>query len=144
MNIAAVFNNVIAYATYYNAKYNLKKELAAKKREDEKEKKKFQRLQSRYGMNFTYINGKSYPWSRLAKCKCGNKHPWMHGFPSGHPCNEIVRSDALYRVVCHRCFRHTDKGTYTQVVFEWNSRMKLDYQQIIDELKIIGVIRSSQ
>lgn len=139
MNIVTFYNMIMAYAVYYNAKYNLKKELAEEKRTEKREKRKIQRQIARYGIVIS--GGKTYPWSRLVRCKCGNKHPWMHGFPL---CNEFVRSDSLYRVVCHRCFRHTDKGTYTQVVVEWNSRMSPGYQQIIDELKMIGINRSSQ
>lgn len=60
-----------------------------------------------------------YPWSVLKKCKCGNKHPWLHGFKSYiHTIEETPK----YRVVCHRCFRHSHKGTYHDVVKEWNEK----------------------
>ncbi len=62
--------------------------------------------------------GKTYPWSILRKCKCGNKKPWMYGFK---PYSEAITDRAIYRVVCRRCFRHTHKGTYHEVVKEWNS-----------------------
>ncbi len=66
------------------------------------------------------LGRKIYPWSVLNKCKCGNEHPWMHGFK---PCSEVIEEGANYRVVCHKCFRHTHKGTYEDVVQEWNSKI---------------------
>lgn len=62
---------------------------------------------------------KMYPWSVLNKCKCGNEHPWMHGFK---PCSEVIEESPIYRVVCSKCFRHTHKGTYKDVVQEWNNK----------------------
>lgn len=66
------------------------------------------------------IGRKRYPWSTLYPCKCGNKTPWMHGFPKNPPFNEIIEDGKKYRVVCHSCFRHTRKSTYKNVVKEWN------------------------
>jgi len=62
---------------------------------------------------------KIYPWSVLNKCKCGNEHPWMHGFKT---CSEVIEESSIYRVVCHKCFKHTHKGTYKDVVQEWNNK----------------------
>lgn len=65
---------------------------------------------------------KIYPWSKLHRCKCGNKHPWMDGFPITPPDNEIVKEGELYWVVCRHCFRHTKRGTYNEAVMEWNTK----------------------
>lgn len=81
--------------------------------EQQNEEKKWQKENMKLGF------GKTYPWSALKKCKCGNKHPWLHGF---HSFNEVIEEKAIYRVVCHRCFRHTHKGTYKDVLKEWNDR----------------------
>lgn len=113
-------NYIGAFIKYHKAKKILKQE--------EKEQRK-EEMRKHKGV----FACKTYPWSILSRCKCGNKHPWMHGFPSTPPYNEMVEDGSIYRVVCHRCFRHTNKGTYRQVVDEWNNRMEVDYKQIIDE-----------
>lgn len=108
--------------------------------QEEKRQQRENKLIQKYG----WYGWKTYPWSRLNHCRCGNKYPWMHGFPSRPPYNEMVREGALYRVVCHRCFRHTKKGTYQEVVEEWNARIGIDYKSVITEwerhqsAKIIG------
>jgi len=103
--------------------------------EERRELRKFRRHQKRgceWAYDGAYDGGKSYPWSKLYHCRCGNKYPWMHGFPSRPPYNEMVREGAQYRVVCHRCFRHTKKGTYQEVVEEWNTRIGIDYIRVIE------------
>ncbi len=99
--------------------------------EERRELRKF-RWYQKMGCELAYYGGKSYPWSRLYHCRCGNKYPWMHGFPSRPPYNEMVREGARYRVVCHRCFRHTKKGSYQEVVEEWNTRIGIDYIRVIE------------
>lgn len=61
--------------------------------------------------------GKTYPWSVLKKCKCGNKHPWLDGL---RPFEEVIDKNANYSVVCRRCLRHTSNSSYHEVVKEWN------------------------
>lgn len=68
--------------------------------------------------NLNIIGGKIYPWSSLNACRCGNMRPWMHGFKA---CSEVIEKGSSYRVFCYRCLRHTHKGTYYDVVKEWNS-----------------------
>lgn len=87
-------------------------------------KKIYQKI---WGMPYP-LASKSYPWSKLYHCRCGNRSPWMHGFAS---CREAVTEGAIYRVVCHRCFRHTKKGTYQEVVEEWNTTKGINYKKVI-------------
>lgn len=116
--IKSIIQYVNGYMTYCKAKKIRAQEEKIQHREYMKLKKgKF------YG-------GKSYPWSKLYHCKCGNKHPWMHGFPI-MPSFNVVKEGAIYRVVCHRCFRHTKKGTYKEVVEEWNTKKGINYKKVI-------------
>ncbi len=119
--IKKIIHFVIGYMSYCKAKRF--------RAQDERKQKREQWILKKYG----YYGGKSYPWSKLYRCKCGNKYPWMHGFPSGPPDNEIVRDGSIYRAVCHRCFRHTKKGTYEEVVEEWNAKHGLNYRKVIAE-----------
>lgn len=54
-----------------------------------------------------------HPWDCLNKCECGSI-PYLHGkggdYETGEP----------YEVICHKCYKHTNKGTYDEVVREWN------------------------
>lgn len=119
--VTTVKQIVCAYMIYRKAK-------RIQAREEKRQQKEI-RMYQKYG----WYGGKSYPWSKLYYCKCGNKRPWMHGFAGTPPYNEIVEEGALYRVVCHRCFRHTKKGTYQEVVEEWNTKIGIDYKKIIAE-----------
>lgn len=103
---------------------------------EEKQRQKETKMLQKYGG----YAGKSYPWSKLYYCRCGNKKPWMHGFPSSPPYNEIVKDGTQYRVVCHRCFRHTKKGSYQEVVEEWNTQIGIDYKKIIEYWKEIDYL----
>lgn len=94
--------------------------------EERREQREWERFK-KYGC----YGGKTYPWSKLYHCRCGNRHPWMHGFPISAPYNEIVNEETMYRVVCHRCFRHTKKGTFQEVVEEWNTQKGINYKKVI-------------
>lgn len=60
----------------------------------------------------------SHPWDCLKKCQCGNEVPWLYGQHGAYETGEP------YQIVCNRCFRHTHKGTYREVVDEWNSMQR--------------------
>ncbi len=87
--------------------------------------RKAKRLQARE--EYGWYGGRSYPWSisdGLYYCKCGNKRPYMYK-------KGMYKEGVLYRAVCYRCFRHTKKGNYQQVVEEWNTKIGIDYRTVV-------------
>lgn len=120
VNVKKAIQYVNGYMIYCKAK----KIRAQEEKREQRMKKIYQKI---WGVPYP-LASKSYPWSKLYHCRCGNRSPWMHGFGS---CREAVTEGAIYRVVCHRCFRHTKKGTYQEVVEEWNTTKGINYKKVI-------------
>jgi hypothetical protein len=56
----------------------------------------------------------------------------------------MYKEGALYRAVCYRCFRHTKKGNYQQVVEDWNTKIGIDYRTVVaawEELRSANIIK---
>lgn len=98
-------------------KFNFMKYYTGKKEARQAKRKEKQHLYTKEELLFGdgLSGGAWHPWDALDICKCGCI-AWLHGrkwdYESGTP----------YRAVCHRCFRHTHKGSYEDVVKEWNAR----------------------